>query len=355
MTILGTRPELIRLSRIIPKLDRHCDHVFVHTGQNFDQRLNEIFFDELAIRAPDRALEVRGATPGQIMAEVFAKCEAALLEYKPDRLLILGDTYSGLSAVIARRMGIPVFHMEAGNRCFDFRVPEETNRRVIDSISSVLMPYTERARENLLSEGASNQVYVTGNPIHEVLVHYASQIAGSKVLQALGLEPKLYLLVTVHRAENVDDPVRLAAFFEGLTRAAERFGMPVVCSVHPRTRERLKHAAIVLSQRFVLAEPFGFFDFVHLEQNAFCVVSDSGTVQEETCIFHVPNVTIRDVTERPETVECGSNVLAPAESDRLVSLIEMVTVSKCDWQVPPEYLVPDVSEIVLRILMGHRS
>jgi UDP-N-acetylglucosamine 2-epimerase (non-hydrolysing) len=355
MTILGTRPEIIRLCRTIPKLDAACEHVLIHTGQNYDQRLSEVFFEELGLRTPDKVLGVRGTSAGAIIADVLTKSEAAFERYKPDRLLILGDTYSGLSAIIARRMGIPVYHMEAGNRCFDFRVPEEANRRIIDHVSEVLMPYTERSRANLLHEGfAAERVYVTGNPINEVLEHFAAQITTSPVLQHLGVERQKYFLMTMHRAENVDNPARLASLFNGLLRAAQDYGLPMVCSVHPRTRERLKQSGMELSPKhFKLCEPFGFFDFVHLEQNAFCVISDSGTVQEETCIFGVPNVTIRDVTERPETVECGSNALAGADPDRLLTLINLVTGSDRKWRVPPEYLATNVSDVVTRIVLNH--
>jgi UDP-N-acetylglucosamine 2-epimerase (non-hydrolysing) len=329
--------------------------VLIHTGQNYDQKLSEVFFEDLELRAPDKMLGVRGASAGTIIADVLMKCEAALEEYKPDRLLILGDTYSGLSAIIARRMGIPVYHMEAGNRCFDFRVPEEANRRIIDHVSELLMPYTERSRANLLHEGfAAERVYVTGNPINEVLEHFSAQITASPVLYRLGIERQKYFLVTMHRAENVDDPARLASLFSGLSRAAQQYGLPMVCSVHPRTRERLKQAGMELSSpQFKLSEPFGFFDFVHLEQNAFCVISDSGTVQEETCILGIPNVTIRDATERPETVECGSNALAGADPDRLLTLIKLVTESGRKWIVPPEYLAPNVSDVVTRVVLNH--
>ncbi|MEO8726247.1 MAG: UDP-N-acetylglucosamine 2-epimerase (non-hydrolyzing) [Acidobacteriaceae bacterium] len=354
MTILGTRPEIIRLCRTIPKLDAACEHVLVHTGQNYDPRLSEIFFQELGVRPPDRILGVRGDSPGAIMAEVLVKCEAVLNEFKPDRLLILGDTYSGLSAIVARRMGVPVYHMEAGNRCFDFRVPEEANLRIIDHMSTVLMPYTERSRANLVREGfAAERVYVTGNPIKEVIDSFSTRIAASPALQDAGVESGRYFLLTMHRAENVDDPSRLAALFDGMSQAAKHYGMPIVCSLHPRTRERLREFKIELSRaEFLISEPFGFFDFIHLEQNALCVISDSGTVQEETCILGVPNVTIRDVTERPETVECGSNVLSGAEPRHLLASIALVTGTKPRWRAPAEYLATDVSDVVTRIMIN---
>ncbi len=354
MTILGTRPEIIRLSLVIPKLDAACEHLLVHTGQNYDFRLNQIFFEQLDLRAPDRALDVRGSTPAELIADVLTQCERVLEEHRPDRLLILGDTYSGLSALIARRMDVPVYHMEAGNRCFDFHVPEEINRRIIDHMSAILLPYTEASRRNLLQEGfALNRIYVTGNPIKEVLDHYAPQIQASAVLSELGQQPRGYLLVTLHRAENVDNAARLASIFTGITRIAEACRMPVICSVHPRTRERLESAGVRLSPpTFLLHPPFGFFDFVKLEQNAFCVLSDSGTVQEETCLFGVPNVTLRDVTERPETIECGANTLAGADPDRMLSLFHQVTRVPPRWSPPAEYLVTNVSDVVTRILLS---
>ncbi|GAC1659062.1 MAG: UDP-N-acetylglucosamine 2-epimerase (non-hydrolyzing) [Acidobacteriaceae bacterium] len=354
MTILGTRPEIIRLSRIIPRLDSSCDHVLVHTGQNFDPRLSEIFFQELGLRSCNEYLDVRGDSPAQIMAGVLTNAEAVLAKHRPDRLLILGDTYSGLSAMIARRMQIPVFHMEAGNRCFDFRVPEEANRRIIDHVSTILLPYTNRSRDHLLAEGFNTRsVYVTGNPIKEVLDHHALQVSNSGILDKLRLAPGQYILATVHRAENVDSPERLAGIFAGLQRASHHFSLPVICSAHPRTRERLAGLGRAENGSLIFSEPFGLFDFVQLEKNAFCVVSDSGTVQEEACIFGVPTVTVRDVTERPETIECGSNVLAGADPDRIVSLIHDVTRHLVKWVVPPEYLVANVSETVVRIVTGY--
>ncbi len=312
MTILGTRPEIIRLSLVIKLLDRFADHVLVDTGQNYDDRLSGLFYREMGVRKPDFFLGVRGSGFGEQVGQILTRIEPLLLEHRPDRLLVLGDTNSGLTALVARRLGIPVYHMEAGNRCFDFRVPEEANRRTIDHVSSVLMPYTYRSRDNLLREGFSPEsIFVTGNPIKEVIDHHSTSIAQSEALGRLGLAVKKYFLVTMHRAENVDVESRLRNPAQALALLQEEYGLPVVCSLHPRTRAKVKEFGIDLDRTGLLfAEPFGFFDFVCLEQSAFCLLSDSGTVQEEACIFHVPNVTIRDVTERPETIECGSNVLA---------------------------------------------
>ena len=356
MTVLGTRPEIIRLSLVIKLLDQHCDHLLVHTGQNFDDRLYGLFLRELQVPSPDHDLGARGGSFGEQIGQILSRIEPLLLDHRPDRLLILGDTNSGLTAIIARRLGIPVYHMEAGNRCYDDRVPEEVNRRVIDQCSSVLMPYTNRSRENLLREGFQGErIYVIGNPIKEVMDHHADQIAASQVLSQLGLEEKKYFLVTMHRAENVDVEERLRSLVEALFGLHQQYGFPVVCSFHPRTRAKVEKFGVAVNRpglRFM--EPFGFFDFVHLERSAFCTLSDSGTVQEEACLMGVPNVTIRDVTERPETVECGSNVLSGCEPADILKLVGMVTAQGHGWQPPAEYLADHVAATVARIVLGYR-
>lgn len=356
MTILGTRPEIIRLSRVIPLLDAHAEHVLVHTGQNYDDRLSRLFFDELGVRAPDEHMGIRAATAGGQIGAIIEKSEELLLKHRPNRLLILGDTNSGLSAIVARRLGVPVYHMEAGNRCYDDRVPEEVNRRVIDHSSTVLMPYTNRSRENLLREGiAGERIFVTGNPIKEVMDAYGARTEESRILDTMGLVPKGYFLVTMHRAENVDDEARLRHLVLGLERLAARWSYPVVCSFHPRTRAKVRAFGVDVTGaglRFV--EPFGFFDFLRLERDAICILSDSGTVQEEACIVGVPNVTIRDVTERPETIECGSNILAGAGQEEILRAVSLVTSEKVAWCPPREYLAPAVSQTVCRIVTGYR-
>ena len=357
MTVLGTRPEIIRLSRVIPKLDAVCEHVLVHTGQNFDPTLSDVFFRDLGVRAPDRSLGVRADSFGEQVGQILAGVERAIREEQPDRLLILGDTNSGLSAIIAKRLGVPVFHMEAGNRCFDDRVPEEVNRRIIDHSSDVLLPYTERSRANLLREGlASQRVIVTGNPIYEVMQHYASCVDRSEALTRLGVERGGYVLVTAHRAENVDVPERLRRLADALRRVGEEHGMPIVVSMHPRTRNRL--AAFGMTDRVAglrVLSPFGFCDFLALERDAACVLTDSGTVQEECCILHVANVTTRDVTERPETVECGSNVIAGVDPDCVAAAVRAAMGRPRNWIVPPEYLAPAVSDTVVNILLSERA
>lgn len=355
MTILGTRPEIIRLSGIVPLLDAHAEHVLVHTGQNYDDRLSRIFFDELAVRPPDAHLGVRAPSFGAQIGRILEGTERLLGEYAPDRLLILGDTNSGLSALVARRMGIPVYHMEAGNRCYDDRVPEEVNRRVIDHASTVLLPYTERSRQNLLAEGIpGNRIYVTGNPIHEVMQRHRDRIDASDVLARLGVAEGAYFLASMHRAENVDMEARLRALVSSFSLLHREFGRPVVCSFHPRTRARVEQFGVDVGQaglRFV--EPFGFCDFVRLERSAFCLLSDSGTVQEEACILGVPNVTIRDVTERPETVECGSNILSGADPEAVLRTVRLV-VGRRRWRPPVEYLAQDVADTVARLVLSYR-
>jgi len=357
MTILGTRPEIIRLSRVIPLLDAASEHTLVDTGQNYDDRLSALFFRELQVRRPDVTLCARGATFGEQIAQILARIEKVFQERQPDRVLILGDTNSGLSAMIARRLGIPVYHMEAGNRCFDFRVPEEGNRRIIDHVSSILLPYTNRSRENLLREGfATQNVLVTGNPIFEVMESFADEIDASPVLENLCVQAGKYFLVTLHRAENVDVEHRLRGAIEALARLHAEYGFPVLCSLHPRTRARFADFNIDVDQAGLkFFEPFGFFDFVRLERSAFCVLSDSGTVQEEACILRVPNVTLRDVTERPETIECGSNVLAGCDPDTILPLVKLVTSRTPAWPIPPEYLASDVASTVARILLSHQN
>lgn len=355
MTILGTRPEIIRLSRIIPKLDQLCDHVLVHTGQNFDRNLSDLFFEELGVRQPDHMLGCCGATPMAQVAQILEKSEQLLATERPDRLLILGDTNSALAAIPAKRMGIPVYHMEAGNRCYDDRVPEETNRRIVDHSSDILLPYTERSRQNLIREGiAGERIYVTGNPIHEVIRHYAPQIDRSTILKDLGIERNGYFLVTMHRAENVDRQERIEKLTAACTLLQQEYGLPFIISTHPRTRNRMEQFGLDRSNPMLrFMPPFGFFDFIALEKNALCVLSDSGTVQEETALFGVPNVTLRDVTERPETLECGSNMLSGADVDFVVSSVHTVLALRQAWRPPAEYLQENVSETVCRIVLSY--
>jgi len=353
-TVLGTRPEIIRLSVIIGKLDGLCDHRLIHTGQNSDPGLSDVFFRELGVRKPDCFLGVDTSSPGRQIGGILEGCERAFGESRPDRVLVLGDTNSALSVYIAKRMGIPVFHMEAGNRCFDDRVPEEINRRIVDTCSDVLMPYTARSRENLLREGyPGERIIVTGNPVLEVIMRHGESIESSGILERLGLSPGGYFLVTAHRAENVDVETRLADILKSLVLIQEKYGLPVIVSVHPRTRARLKAMGSLPDNAMIrFMEPFGFFDFIRLERNARCVLTDSGTVQEECCIFRTPNVTIRDVTERPETIECGSNILSGVVPDQVLRCVQKAVDSPRIWTPPPEYMREDVSEVVTSVLMS---
>lgn len=351
--VLGTRPEIIRLSRVIELLDRHCELVLIHTGQNFDPALSDLFFEELGVRAPDHHLGISGDGFADRVGGILAAAGPLFAEVRPDKLLVLGDTDSALSAYVGKRMGIRVFHMEAGNRCFDDRVPEEVNRRLIDHASDVLMPYTERSRDNLTREGIHpSRIVVTGNPIKEVMDHHASEIAASNALNELGVTEAGYLLMTVHRQETVDFEERLRPLLQGATAGAEALGIPLVFSVHPRTRSRLKMFGIGLDEEHVRPfEPFGFFDFVALEHHARCVLTDSGTVQEECCIMGVPTVTVRDTTERPETVECGSNVLSGTDPAAIRRCLDLMLEDGRSWEPPLEYLAQDVSGTVADVLL----
>jgi UDP-N-acetylglucosamine 2-epimerase (non-hydrolysing) len=356
MTLFGTRPEIIRLSVIIKHLDRFCKHILVHTGQNYEEDLSDVFFRELDLRQPDLYLDVQTTNFAEQLGQILTRVDEAIENIKPNRMLILGDTNSGLAAIVAARRGIPVFHLEAGNRCYDDRVPEEINRRIIDHCSTVLMPYTNRSKENLLREGIERErIFVIGNPIYEVINTYAAQINSGQVLARLGLESTHYFLVTVHRAENVDDRKRLESFLEGLERVAAIYQEPIVVSLHPRTRDKMNQYGLQVRSGLIrLLSPLGFFDFISLERKARCVLTDSGTVQEECCIFRVPNVTIRDVTERPETVESGSNMLSGADPEMIVNAVDLVLNSSREWTPPPEYVEQHVSTGVAKIVLGYR-
>ena len=346
LTILGTRPEIIRLSRVIPKLDQLADHRVLHTGQNYDPTLNDVFFEELELRRPDVVLSSRG-TIGEQLAATFVGVEKYCQEFQPDAVLVLGDTNSGLAAVVCERMGIPVYHMEAGNRCYDLTVPEEKNRRVIDHISSINLPYTGYSRENLLREGLpNNKIFVTGNPIKEVLDYYSDRIQHSTMLERLELVPCQYIVATAHRAENVDNPVRLANILEAFETISQ--DLPIVFSCHPKTEQRMTRK---LNGRIIVSKPMGFFDWANLECNSRLAISDSGTVQEEMCLFQKPTITIRATTERPETVMCGSNIVTGLETDRIVSGYQQA-LTLSSWTVPEEYTRINVSDVVVNIIMG---
>ncbi|GAC44145.1 non-hydrolyzing UDP-N-acetylglucosamine 2-epimerase [Paenibacillus popilliae] len=357
MTIIGTRPEIIRLSLIMQKLDQLAEkHILVHTGQNFLDRLSGVFFRKMGLRTPDYVMNHKGYTLGSQLSTMFGEVERILQQEKPDKVLLLGDTNSALCSIVAERMGIPVIHMEAGNRCFDLEVPEEKNRRVIDAVSSINMPYTMQSKQNLLREGVpSNRIVVIGNPIYEVLSAYSEQITASGVSERLGLKPKSYFLVTTHRSENVDHPLRLKEILNGLNIAAEAFGYRIICSIHPRTKSHIDKMSFLTMHPLVeFYEPFDFFDFVQLEKNSFLALTDSGTVQEECCILHVPTVTVRNSTERPETVDCGSNVVSGLNAGRIVEAVKVMAHMPTNWECPHGYLVADVSSRVVKFVLGGR-
>lgn len=353
MTILGTRPEIIRLCLVIKKLDVLCDQVLVHTGQNYDENLSDIFLKQLDVRKADYYLNARGSF-GEQIGRILSECERIMISEKPDKFLVLGDTNSSLAAIMAKRLGITVYHMEAGNRCYDDRVPEEVNRRIIDHCSDILLPYTERSRANLLKEGIPGErVYVTGNPIKEVLDHFEPQINASRICEELAVKKGQYFLVTLHRAENVDIADRLDNFIDALNTLHEEYSLPVIWSIHPHTRARLNDQSGVLDKGIRTIDPLGLFEFIHLEKHAMCVLTDSGTVQEECCIFRVPNVTLRDVTERPETLEVGSNILSGSEPESVLRCVRIVLEQPHDWEPVPEYMVQEVSSTVVRIVTGY--
>ena len=350
MTILGCRPEIIRLSRIIPKLDKVCNHILVHTMQNYDKNLSEIFFQDLGIRLPNYYMNAKGSL-GEQIAIIMRETEKVINEFKPDKILILGDTNSGLSAYIAKRMGVKIFHMEAGNRCNDDRVPEETNRILIDNISTVNLPYTTGSKENLLREGIDpTKIIVSGNPIGEVLDCYEAKISESRILEKLNLTEGNYFLSTFHRAETVDNWGRLGNVLGGLECVASKYQLPVVCSVHPRTWSKIDD--INVPEGLIFLEPMGFFEFVNLEQNAKLILSDSGTVCEEACILNIPHVIMRDTTERPETIRVGASIISTVDEGKIVKATDTMLNTSRDWEIPEGYNDLNVSDKIVKYLLG---
>lgn len=356
ITVLGTRPEIIRLSRVMSLLDESCNHKVVFTGQNYTKTLSSIFFEELGIRDPDYWLETKGSSTIDQIGKILFQVDEIFEKEKPDKVLILGDTNSALVSYAAKRKGIKVYHMEAGNRCFDDRVPEEVNRRMVDHSSDILLPYTSGSRDNLIREGIHpNRVYVTGNPIYEVIKHYEKNIDSCKVLDKLGLKDKQYFLVTLHRSENVDLNTRLHSFLKAFSQIQAEYNLPVVISLHPRTRSKIEASDELKSiTGLTMIEPVGFFDFVKLEKHAKALLSDSGTVQEEGAILGIPTITLRDVTERPETLEAGSNILTGADPKLILDSLRLVLGRKGTWKIPEEYLAESVSHTVVNIIMSFR-
>lgn len=357
VTIVGTRPELIRLSRVIALLDKYLNHVLVHTGQNYDYELNEIFFRDLGIREPDHFLKVDISSLGHVLGETISKSEEILRRENPDAVLILGDTNSSMAGIMAKRMKIPIYHMEAGNRCFDLNVPEEINRRIIDHISDFNLVYTEHARRHLLSEGLPHRrIYLTGSPMFEILKHYEKQIKQAKILEKLSLDEKGYFLVSVHREENVDNVENLGTIMGILKRICELWDLPVIVSTHPRTADRLgKLQDHEPDSRIRFLKPFGYFDYVHLQMKARCTISDSGTISEESSILSFPAVTLRRSMERPEALDSGTIILTGFDPDAVFSSIDLVIREHEGGrykQIPQEYLVENTSMRVLKLILG---
>ncbi|WP_229670587.1 non-hydrolyzing UDP-N-acetylglucosamine 2-epimerase [Microlunatus endophyticus] len=359
MTIVGTRPEVIRLSRVISRLDESVHHVMVHTGQNYDYALNGVFFEDLGLRKPDFVLGVDTSSLGHVLGDTLVKIEAYLKSEQPDAVLVLGDTNSCISALMAKRLRIPVYHMEAGNRCFDENVPEETNRRFVDHIADFNLVYTEHARRNLLAEGLHpRRIHLTGSPMNEVISYYRHQIDGSPVLTELDLQPSKYFVVSAHREENVDSPARLQALLGCLEAVAGTYSLPVIVSTHPRTRDRLEKLGIDVNNSAIRwLNPFGFSDYVKLQMHSACVLSDSGTIAEESAILGFPAVTLRESIERPEALDTGSIMLSGLDRDDVLITVDAAMTERERITAPAEYQIDDTSRRVVRFILStvHRT
>lgn len=361
MTILGTRPEIIRLSRVLARLDELTDHIIVHTGQNWDYELNEVFFEDLDVRKPDHFLGTGGGSLGETLGKILSESEKVLQKEQPDAVLVLGDTNSAISAIMARRMKIPVYHMEAGNRSYDRNVPEETNRKLVDHISDFNLVYTEHARRHLLSEGVHHRrIYLTGSPMREVLEYYRGQIEASDVLDRLELTEHSYFIVSLHREENVDSTVRLRQLTQALNLLVERHDMPVIVSTHPRTRKRLDALnESAFDSRINWMKPFGFSDYNKLQMKAFCAISDSGTIAEESSIIGFPAITPRDAIERPEGLDAGCILMTGLNANTILTGVDAVTRFFAERRkdgrpnpVPADYCITNTSERVVSLILG---
>jgi len=361
VSIVGTRPEIIKLSRVLQELDKYTEHILVHTGQNFDYELNEIFFSDLKIRKPDIFLNVVGDSLGETIGNIIAKSDKVLAELKPDALMLLGDTNSCLAAISAKRRKIPIFHMEAGNRCFDQRVPEEINRKIVDHLSDINLVYTEHARRYLMNEGLKPEMIIkTGSPMKEVLNYHHDSINSSTILQQLSLDKQDYFVVSAHREENVDNENMFLKFLNTLNTIAKQYGKRVIVSTHPRTRKRLEeYNNVSLDIRISFLKPLGFFDYIKLEQNTSCVISDSGTITEESSILRFPAVTIRQVHERPEGMDEGILIMCGLEQAEVLNAINLVMEQKEDFQKAQkmvfDYDVDNVSSKVIRIILSYTN
>lgn len=361
MTILGTRPEIIRLSRVMARLDNYCTHVIVHTGQNYDYELNEVFFEDLGIRRPDHFLGAGGGTLGETLGKILSESERVITAERPDAVLVLGDTNSAISAIMARRMKVPVYHMEAGNRSFDRNVPEETNRKLVDHISDFNLVYTEHARRHLLSEGIQHRrINLTGSPMREVLEYYRTRIEESDIVARLDLKARGYFIASLHREENVDNSARLQSLVGSLNAIVEKYDMQMIVSAHPRTRKRLEALGhLTLDDRLKFMKPFGFHDYNQLQMQSFCAISDSGTIAEEASILGFPAITPRDSIERPEGIDVGCIVMTGLEKQNMLGGIEAVTRLFAEREaggrphpVPKDYCIANTSERVLNLIIG---
>lgn len=358
MTVVGTRPEIIRLSRVIPKLDEHMDHILVHTGQNYDYELNEVFFRDLGLRAPDFFLEAAGGSAAETIGRVIMAVDTVLAEVQPDAMLVLGDTNSCLAVIPAKRRRVPIFHMEAGNRCFDDRVPEEINRRIVDHTADINLPYSAIARDYLLAEGLPrDRVVTTGSPMFEILTHHRAAIEASEALTAMEVEPNNYFLVSAHREENVDSEYQLRRLAGSLNAVALRYQLPILVSTHPRTRNRIEQFGLSFDPLIRLLKPFGFLDYNALQMNARAVLSDSGTISEESSILNFPALNIREAHERPEAMEEAAVMMTGLGEERILQGLDILESQPRGVdrliRIPADYAVPNVSDKVVRIILSY--
>lgn len=358
MTIVGTRPEIIRLACVIKKLDQHCDHILVHTGQNYDYELNKVFFEDLDLREPDYVLNVKSDKLYNLLGNIISQTGEVMERVKPDAVLVLGDTNSALSVINAKRMKIPIYHMEAGDRSFDENVPEEINRRTVDHISDILLPYTEYSRRNLLREGIHpRRIFVTGSPIREVYEYMKDKFSKSTILSSLNLQKNNFITASIHREENVDKKGGLEMMVKSYNALAKKYDMPIIVSTHPRTKKRLEqlHLDKIADERIVWHKPFGLIDYITLQLNSFCVVSDSGTIHEDSSILNFPAIAIRKSTEKAESIDAGHCMITGLEPDDVLRAVELVTTDRIDLKISPmpvEYLPLNVSSKVARIILG---